>query len=248
MSCAVEGMESEVRIAIIGDYDSKRLRQVATVSALEHAAKRIGIALEITWLSTTQINLKAEEILSPFDAYFGAPGAVLSLEGALKGIKFARESKKPYFGTCAGFQYAILEYARNVIGIKDATSAEFDPKGSELVLSELSCQIASEKMDVRIIPKTLAHKLYGMSEVTEEYFCHYGINPQFSLSLEQKGMRISAVDGKGEPRIIELPSKEFYLATLFVPQTSSTLTQPHPLFVGYLKETLRKVDKIHEKR
>lgn len=231
-------MKSSIRIAIIGDYDSNRLRQTATTVGLEHAAKKIGVKLETVWLPTTQIGIKTEELLSDFDAYFGAPGAVVSLEGALRGIKFARESNKPYLGTCAGFQYAVLEFARNVMGIEKATSAEFDPSSSQLVLSELSCQIAGKKIKVIIMPDTLAHKLYGTREVTEEHYCHYGINSQFSSSLPQEGMKISATDEEGEPRIIELPGKGFYLATLFVPQTSSTLTNPHPLFVGYLKAIL----------
>jgi CTP synthase (UTP-ammonia lyase) len=231
-------MKSSIRIAIIGDYDSNRLRQTATTAGLDHAAKKIGVKLEAVWLPTTQIGIKTEELLSDFDAYFGAPGAVVSLEGTLRGIKFARESNKPYLGTCAGFQYAVLEFARNAMGIEKATSAEFDPNSSQLVLSELSCQIAGKKMRVRIMPDTLAYKLYGTREVTEEHYCHYGINSQFTSTLQQEGMKISATDEVDEPRIIELSSKGFYLATLFVPQTSSTPTNPHPLLVGYLKAIL----------
>ncbi len=140
-------VKSSVRIAIIGDYVSNRLRQTATTVGLEHAAEKIGVKLEAVWVSTTQISIKTEELLSDFDAYFGAPGAVISLEGALRGIKFARESNKPYLGTCAGFQYAVLEFARNAMGIEKATSAEFDSNSSQLVLSELSCQIARKKMN-----------------------------------------------------------------------------------------------------
>jgi len=231
-------MKNSIRIAIIGDYDSNRLRQIATIAALEHAAKNLKILLEITWLPTADIVAKGDEFLADFDAYFGAPGAVVSLEGALRGIRYARKSNKPYLGTCAGFQHAVLEFARNVVGIENATSAEIDPNSSQVVLSELSCQIAGKKMKVRVVPDTLAHKLYGAIEVMEDFYCHYGINAQFRSVLEQAGLKISATDEEGEPRIIELPSQTFYLATLFVPQTSSTPTHPHPLLVGYLKAAL----------
>jgi CTP synthase (UTP-ammonia lyase) len=231
-------MKNSVRIAIIGDYDSNRLRQVATTVGLEHAAKKIGVILETIWLPTSQIAIKTEALLSNFDAYFGAPGAVVSLEGTLRGIRYARESNKPYLGTCAGFQHAVLEFARNVIGIQDATSAEIDPNSSQLVLSALSCQIAGKKMKVKILPGTLAHRLYGAIEAVEEYYCHYGINSQFRSVLEQAGLQISAIDEEGEPRIVELPNKAFYIATLFVPQISSTPANPHPLLVGYLKAAL----------
>lgn len=224
-------MKSSIRIAIIGDYDPKRFTQTATAEGLERAAKKIGVKIETVWLPTTQLAINTE-ILSDFDAYFGAPGAVLSLEGALSGIKYARESNKPYLGTCAGFQYAVLEFARNTMGIEKATSAEFDPNSPQTVISKLSCQIAGKKMKVKILPETLAADLYDTREVTEEYYCHYGINPEFRSALQEKGMKISATDETEEPRIIELPGKRFYLATLFVPQVSSN---PHPLLVGYLK-------------
>lgn len=231
-------MKRSIRIAIIGDYEAHRLRQTATIAGLNHSAKKMGIKLETIWFSTTQLGTKTEELLCDFDAYFGAPGAVASLDGALRGIRFARESNKPFLGTCAGFQYAVLEFARNVMGIQNATSAEFDPNSSQLVLSELTCQIVGKKMKVRIMPNTLAHKVYGTVEVMEEHHCRYGINSKFSSALQCEEMHVSATDEKGEPRIIELPRKRFYLATLFVPQTSSTFADPHPLLVVYLKAAL----------
>lgn len=231
-------MKSSIRVALIGDYDAMRVRQAATVAALEHAARAIGVGVETTWVPTREIAAGAEGVLAGFDAYFGVPGAVVSLEGALEGIRFARVSGKPYIGTCAGFQFAVLEYARNVMGIRNATSAEFEPESEAVVLSALSCQVAGTKMAVRLEAGTLAGALYGVGDVVEEYFCRYGISPQFSALLQREGMRVSGVDVGGEPRVIELPGKGFYLATLFVPQTASMPERPHPLLVGYLKAAL----------
>lgn len=232
-------MKQSIHIAIIGDYDPLRPRHLATEAALEHAAVSIGLKIKKTWVSTSQINAEsAHVLLDCFDAYFGAPGEAVSLEGALQGIRYARESFKPYLGTCAGFGHAVLEFARSVVGIQNATSAEWDSHSPQLVLTQLSCLVAGKKMKVKVKTGTLAHKLYGTSEIVEEHHCHYGIDSKYRSLLNHVGLRISATDMNDEPRIVELPSRVFYLATLFVPQTSSTPTNPHPLFVGYLEAAI----------
>ena len=231
-------LKKSIRVAIIGDYDPSRARQVATTTGLEHAARKIGVSVDITWVATSQLVTQTEKLLADFDGYFGAPGAVKSVEGALRGIQYARKSRKPFLGTCAGFQYAVLEFARNVAGIQNATSAEFDPNASQSVLSHLICQIAGKKMGVKIHPDTLASALYGKVEAVEDYYCNYGINKQFRSALENAGLKIAATDEEGEPRILELPGEIFYIATLFVPQASSTSDKPHPLLVGYLNSVI----------
>lgn len=100
-------------------------------------------------------------VLQSFDGIWGGPGDVQALDGVIRGIQFAREQGIPYLGTCAGFQYAVLEFARNVLGIADATSAEFDPTSPRLILTSLACNIAGQQMLVRIQPNSLAYRLYG---------------------------------------------------------------------------------------
>lgn len=225
----------QIKIAVIGDFDSQFPAQATLGSALRHAAAILDLEVSETWIPTeTLLEPYATGALQNFDGIFGGPGDVRKLEGTLQGIRFAREHNLPYFGTCAGFQYAILEFARNVLGIVDATSAEFDPSAPRLILTPLACNIAGQKMTVNIRPNSLAYRLYGDATAIEEYFCHFGINPEYRESFIKAGMEISGTDRDGEPRIFELPTHPFFLASLFVPQTSSTPEQPHPLIKGFL--------------
>lgn len=224
-----------IEVAVIGDYDPQFPPQATLGTALRHAAAVLDLEVTETWIPTkTLAESDASSILQDFDGIFGGPGDVRELEGTLKGIRFAREGNKPYLGTCAGFQYAVIEFARNVLGIADTTSAEFG-SASRLILTPLACNIAGEKMTVNIQPNSLARNLYNSNTVVEEYFCHFGINPAYRNSLIEAGMRISGTDQDGEPRIFELPSHPCFIASLFVPQTSSTSDRPHPLIKGFLE-------------
>jgi CTP synthase (UTP-ammonia lyase) len=224
-----------IKVAVVGDYDPVFPPQATLGAALRHAAIALDLEVAETWIPTeTLARSNSSEILRDFDGIFGGPGDVHELEGTLQGIRFARENNKPYFGTCAGFQYAVIEFARNVLGIADATSAEFDPSAPQLMLTPLACNIAGEKMTVNIQPNSLAHNLYGSNVAVEEYFCHFGINSVYRDAFVDAGMRISGTDQDNEPRIFELPTHPFFLASLFVPQTSSTPAKPHPLVSGFL--------------
>ncbi|MBN3938784.1 hypothetical protein [Nostoc sp. NMS9] len=224
-----------IKVAVVGDYDPVFPPQATLGVALRHAAAVLDLEVTETWIPTeTLAKPNASAMLQDFDGIFGGPGDVQELEGTLQGIRFARENHKPYFGTCAGFQYAVIEFARNVLWIADATSAEFDPSAPRLILTPLACNIAGEKMTVNIQPNSLAHDLYSNNVAVEEYFCHFGMNPMYRDALIEAGMQISGTDQDGEPRILELPTHPFFLASLFVPQTSSTPSKPHPLISGFL--------------
>jgi len=224
-----------IKIGIIGDYNSTFPRQTMIREALYHAAVANGVKVEEHWIPTESLlEANGVEALRQFDGIWGGPGDVSALDGSIQGIRFAREHDIPYIGTCAGFQYAILEFARNVVGIADATSAEFDPNAQRLVLTPLTCNIAGRKMVVNISSNTLAHRLYGSGTATEEYFCHFGINPAYLGAISDAGLKITGFDSDGEPRIFELPTHRFFLASLFVPQTSSTPERPHPLVTGFV--------------
>ncbi|WP_341524522.1 hypothetical protein WKK05_17950 [Nostoc sp. UHCC 0302] len=228
-----------IKIGIIGDYNPSSVTQVATDKALQDAALTLGIQVKSQWIPTESL-LEPDNVkfLEQFDGVWGAPGDVRVLEGTIRGIQFAREHNIPYIGTCAGFQYAILEFARNVLNIKDATSAEFEPNAQSLVLTSLTCEIAGKHMIVNIQPNTIAHLLYSNSTTIEEHFCHFGINPAYRSVIEKAGLKITGFDQNNEPRIFELSNHKFFLASLFVPQTSSTPKQPHSLIKGFLLASL----------
>jgi CTP synthase (UTP-ammonia lyase) len=227
-------MKTKKRIGIIGDYNPDNPTHVATNEGIQHAAEVLGeCSFESSWLATDQPQ--------QFDEYQGllcSPGSPYkSLEGALHGIQYARERKIPFLGTCGGSQHLVLEYARNVMGIREAAHAETDPYASCLFITPLSCSLAGTTMEVCVKPGTQAAAIYRDTRATERYYCNFGLNPAHEEQLVRAGLEISGSDQAGDARILELSSHPFFIGTLFVPQANSSKERPHPIVLAFLRAT-----------
>ena len=219
-------------IAVVGDYQPEN----ETHSTIASAVAAVSSAVDVVWVPTDDIG-----DLSWTDAVWIAPGSPYKdFEGALEAIRWARTNDAPLFGTCAGFQHAVIEFARNVVGLQGAHHAEYDTDASLLVVDELACSLARQTMDVTLVPETKAHAAYGRDHSTERYYCRFGLNPEYTPALLQHGLVISGRDAEGEPRIVELPSHPFFVVTLFVPQTNET--QPHPLISAFVHTVMSPAD------
>lgn len=148
--------------------------------------------------------------------------AELHRRRTLAAIQFSRRTGLPLLGTFGGCQYVVIEFARNVLGIGDAQHAEHDPYASKLLVTPLSCSLVGQRMEVLIEAETLAAAAYSATAAAEEYYCNFGLNPDYEAALEEGGLRIIGRDALGEPRILTLPQHPFFLATVFVPQLRST--------------------------
>ncbi len=192
--------------------------------------------MEVEWLPTPSLDGDAEGKMDRFDAFLCAPGSPYkSTEGALNGIRFARENDRPFIGTCGGCQHAIIEFARNVMGIMDAEHAEEHPDASNLFVTPLTCSLVGKVEEVKVLAGTRASKVYGAPTIREKFYCNYGLNPSRRAEVEEAGLRVSGLDASGEVRILELPKARFFFATLFVPQATSTPEHPHPMITGLLR-------------
>lgn len=232
-------MTTALRIGIIGDYQPTFRPHPATDEALAHAAQGLSVPIEVTWLLTASLEGHPEQHLQAFDALWCAPGSPYqSLTGALNAIRFARECRRPFLGTCGIFQHDVLEYARHVLGLADAQHAEYDPYASTLFVSALSCSLAGKTMQVTLSAGSHAFHSYQKEEVLEQYYYNFGLNPAYQTALHEGGLRVVGVDQDGEARLVELPDHPFFLATLFVPQLTSRPEHPHPLITAYLNATL----------
>jgi len=232
-------MSRSISIGVIGDFDPEFPPHVATDAALEHAAAALGVRVAIGWLDTATLDDLDVAELAAHDALWGAPGSPYrSLDGALRAIRFARESGLPFIGTCGGFQHVVIEYARNLLGFEDAQHAEYDPYASELFVSALSCSLVGQTMSVRLQPGSRAAGFYGQDEISEQYYCNFGLNPAHQARLDRGGLRVVGTDRDGEARVLELPDRRFYIATLFVPQLTSRADCPHPLITAYLRAAI----------
>lgn len=125
-----------------------------------------------------------------------------------------------------------------MLGIEDAEHEESAPTAPTLLVSKLAGSLVGKTQKIKILPGSLVHRVYGREEVSEQFACNYGLNPQFQDKFAQGQLKITGVDLYGKVRVVELSDHPFYVATLFLPQISSAPASPHPLIVAYLRAAL----------
>jgi CTP synthase (UTP-ammonia lyase) len=220
-----------MNVGILGDFNPANPTHLATDLGIQHAAETLNTPFKTTWLPTDE-----PHEYERYNGLFCSPGSPYkSLDGAVHGIRFARENKIPFMGTCGGSQHLILEYARNVMGIDDAAHAETDPYASRLFITSLTCSLVGKTMEVHITPSGRAAAAYNATKSIEAYYCNFGLNPAYRDQLETAGLAITGTDENGEARILELPGHPFFLGTLFVPQVRSASGKPHPLILAFCR-------------
>jgi CTP synthase (UTP-ammonia lyase) len=225
-------------LIILGEHDPDSETHRATDAAIRHSLFELHNELSVKWISTATI--EETDILNAHGLWVAPGSPYQNLSRALQAIRMARENLVPSLGTCGGFQHMILEFARNVLGFADAEHAEYDPDASRLFISALGCSLVGMELRVRLQPHTAARTLYASDEITERYYCTFGVNPEYSETLaENRSLVVSGRDLNGEIRIIEIPDHPFFVGTLFVPQTQSRELMPHPLVSGFLAAVLR---------
>lgn len=219
-------------IAILGEYTPAFPPHAATDAAIKHSRAVLDSEVGGEWVSTKHID---ESLFQKFSAISVAPGSPYkNLEKTVWAIRYARENQIPCFGTCGGFQHLVIEYARNILGFKDAQHAEYDPYSSQLFISELTCSLAGREMPLTFVPGSKVARIYGSVSATERYYCNFGVRPEV-VPLLKSGLTVSGWDPEGEIRVIELPNHPFFIGTLFVPQAGSTKETPHPLVTAFLR-------------
>jgi CTP synthase (UTP-ammonia lyase) len=234
-----------VRIGILGDYDADSPTLPTIDKSLQHASAKLNLAIESQWIPTPSLlQPNAQRMLESFDGIWAAPGSPYkSFDGMLKGIEFARRRDWPFLATCAGFQYTLIECARNVLGIKDADSAENNSGSKNIIIYPVACAVPDRANgaprlsgpipEIRLRPGSYLQSFYAQDTAVEEFFCNFEVNPDFEWISMEAGFPIVARGSKGEIRAIESPTHRFFVATLFQPQLSSKPDAPHPLVVAF---------------
>jgi CTP synthase (UTP-ammonia lyase) len=226
----------DMKLAIIGDFNPSSKSHIATNEAIEHAKKYLNLELKADWIATESIAENLPVITGNYNGFWIAPGSPYkSMTGALEIIKYARINDIPTLGTCGGFQHMVIEFARNVLNIKDAEHAEYDPYASNLVINPLSCSLAGQTLTINITDKqSQVYEIFKSNTIVENYYCNFGLNPQYQDEIDKNGLKIVASDNSNEARILELKDHPFFIATLFVPQISSSINNPHPLVMEFV--------------
>ena len=236
-----------VRIGILGDFNPEFRSHHATNDALQHAAAKLSLKVESQWLPTPSLlEPGARKVLESFDGLWASPGSPYkSSDGMLKGIEFARTRDWPFLGTCGGFQYTVIECARNVIGMKDADTAENNSGSKNVIIYPVACAVPNRASgapklsgvvpEIRIRPGSYLQTFYSEEVIQEEFFCNFELNPDYEWCSIEAGFPIAARGPDGEVRAIESPTHRFFIATLFQPQLSSKPNNPHPLVIAFVQ-------------
>ncbi|WP_426783623.1 CTP synthase C-terminal region-related (seleno)protein [Pseudomonas atacamensis] len=223
-----------IRIALVGDYDPQVTAHQAIPVALGLVAEHLQRTVQFEWLATEEIG--TDTALTQFDGFWCVPASPYKSEdGALRAIRFAREQGRPFLGTCGGFQHAVLEYSRNVLGWADAEHGETSPESERAVLTPLSCSLVEAIDVIHLQPGSLIAKAYEKSEIEEGYRCRYGVNPQFEQHLMSDQLQAVGRDSEGDLRAIELKSHQFFVATLFQPERAALKNKTPPLVRAFVK-------------
>jgi CTP synthase len=242
-----------VEIAICGKYVELRDAYKSIIEALNHAAVAHDARLKLKWIDSDRIDddIALANTLAYVDGIL-VPGGfgMRGVEGKIRIVKYARETRKPFFGICLGMQCLVIEYARNVCGLKGANSSEFDDETPHPVIDLMPEQKKVKGMGgtmrlgnypCQLEPKTLARKVYGQDKLEERHRHRYEVNPKYIKSLAENGLAFSGKSPDGKlMEIAEITDHPFFIGVQFHPEFVSRPLAPHPIFFNFIKAALKK--------
>lgn len=222
------------RIALVGDYDANIVAHRAIPIALKLAVDELRADVTFEWVPSRDLHATAEARLEPHAALWCVPGSPYqNTDGVLEAIRFARLQKRPFLGTCGGFQHAMLEYAQAVWRI-DALHAETNPEAEDPLIAPLVCSLVEVRGGLKFEPGSRLRAIYGRDSANEEYHCTYGLNPRYASRLQSGPLKIAARDDDGSVRAVELDEHPFFIGTLFQPERAALREQTPPLVKAFV--------------
>jgi CTP synthase len=239
--------KSKITIGLVGKYVELQDAYKSILESFIHAGSVNECKVQVVYISSESLTeLNVSEKLSSLDGVLVAPGfGSRGIEGKIAAMKFIRENNIPFFGICLGMQMAVIEFARNVLGIPDAHSSEMDPDTSNAVINMMEDQkkitmkggtmrLGSYPCDIK--EGSLAARIYGRLHITERHRHRYEFNNQYLEQFEKAGMVASGRNPQtGLVEIMELPSHPYFIGVQFHPELKSTVETPHPLFVNFVR-------------
>jgi CTP synthase len=248
-----------VNISVVGKYVTLKDAYLSVIEALKHGGFFHGARVNMTWIPSDELIAgSVEQVLGTADGIL-VPGGfgIRGVEGKVAAIQFAREHKIPYLGLCLGLQCAVIEFARNVCGLPDANSSEFEPATPHPVIDLLPEQEDVEDLGgtmrlgaypAEILPDSLAASVYGEDVISERHRHRYEVNPAYHDVLQRHGMVFSGMSpDRRLVEIVELPDHPYFIAGQFHPELKSRPTRPHPMFRDFVGAALaRREDALHE--
>jgi len=260
----IKGLRKEVHIAVVGKYFNTgdfvlSDAYISVIEAIKYSSYLLGKKPVLTWLNAGDFEKKDKEKLKELSKFDGilVPGGFgeRGIEGKLNVIQYARQNKIPYFGLCYGMQLLVVEYARNVLGLRSATTYEINPHAKHLVIDIMPDQkkkLAEKdyggsmrlgEYSAILKKNTIAREAYGKSRIEERHRHRYEVNPEYVDRLSDAGLIFSGISpDKVLMEIAELPRDihPFFLATQFHPEFLARPLNPHPLFTEFIKAGIKR--------
>jgi CTP synthase len=244
--------QHSVRIGLVGKYVELKDSYLSIAEALKHAGAARETRVQIEWIHSEKLEEGSiADTLQELDAILVAPGfGVRGWEGKIEAIRFARTSGLPFLGICLGMQCATVEFARHVAGLRGADSTEMNPRTRYPVIDLMNSQLKVANKGgtmrlgaypCRLTAGTLASKVYGKAKTIHERHRHrFELNNKFRKQLTDAGLRMSGLNPEFDlVEMIELPGHPWFIGAQFHPEYSSTVDQPHPLFVSFVQAALQ---------
>lgn len=249
----VNNLKDEITVALVGKYIELHDAYISVIEALKHAGYQYRYKVNIKFVDSEELekpNVKLDKVFKDVKGIvvpggFGSRG----IEGKIRAVEYAREHNIPYLGLCLGMQVAVIEFARHVAGLEDATSTEFDELTKEPIIDLMADQknilnmggtLRLGNYECKIPKKTLAHELYGQDKINERHRHRYEFNNKYREILEQNGLVFSGVNEAADlVEMVEYPKNKFFVASQFHPEFRSRPTRPHPLFAGFVKACIK---------
>ena len=241
---------SSVNIALVGKYVQLQDAYLSVSESLRHAGIANNCHIDIQWIQADELDTNSvESVLGSVDGVL-VPGGFdyRGVEGKIAAARYARTHRVPFLGLCLGMHCAVIEFARNVCGMPDANSAEFDSQSSHLVIDLMPEQknvsayggtMRLGSYPCRLMPGSQAAKAYGVPEISERHRHRYELSNRFRDKLSEKGMIMSGLSPDGRlVEIIELENHPWFVGTQFHPEFRSRPNRPHPLFVSFIEAAL----------
>jgi CTP synthase len=236
-----------VTISVVGKYTHLRDAYKSIQEAIQHAAVANGVSVRIDWVDSERVELDGPEALLGQTHGILIPGGFgdRGTEGMVQAARYAREHKVPFFGICLGMQCAVIEFARDVAGLKGADSSEFDPSTPHAVIDLLPEQEGLAQMggtmrlgsyDCALKAGSRAQAEYAVPRVAERHRHRYEFNNSFRDLFQERGMRVTGLEEKRDlVEIVELPDHPWFVGVQFHPELRSRPSDPHPLFRGFIR-------------
>ena len=248
----IKSLTEEVRIGIVGKYVDLPDAYISIVESLNHAGIKHGVKVKPVWIASD--SLEDEDCLEMLNEMHGilVPGGfgVRGIEGKIKAIKYAREKGIPFLGLCLGIQCAVIEYARNVVGMKGANSSEFDPNTPYPVIDLMAHQKDIDEMGgtmrlglypCKLTPGTRAADAYGEPVIYERHRHRYEVNNHLRHRLEEAGLMFSGMSPDDRLiEVVEIPGHPWFVACQFHPEFKSRPLRPHPLFREFVAAAIKR--------